>query len=81
MRVLFQLPEQINTIPFERTSYTQTKEQKYITVEASFAEEISGMAIVKMLDKWEQVTVIIKFKLMRKRETLNVTNKTQDSDI
>ena len=28
----------------------KSKEQKYITIEAPFVEEISGMAIVKMLD-------------------------------
>ena len=34
------------------------KEHKYTTVVAPFVEDISGMAIVKMLDKCEQVTVM-----------------------
>ena len=49
------------------------EEQKYITVEAPFVEEISGMAIVKMLDKCEQVKVMLKLKFIRNRATLNVT--------
>ena len=57
------------------------KEQKYIIVEAPFVEEILGMAIVKMLDKREQVTVLLKLKFIRNRATLNVTNHAHDSDI
>ena len=57
------------------------KEQKYITVEAPFVEEISGMVIVKMLDKHEQVTVMIKYKFIRNRMTLNVTTNTQKTMI
>ena len=37
-------------------------------------EEISGMAIVKMLDKQEQITVMLKLKFIRNRVTLNITN-------
>ena len=36
-----------------------------------------GMAIVKMLDKREQVTVMLKLKFIRNMATLNVTNNTQ----
>ena len=57
------------------------KEQKYITVEAPYVEEISGMAIVKMLDEHEQVTVMLKLKFIRNRVTLNVTNNTQETVI
>ena len=76
---LVQFPEQINTILFERTNCSQTKEQKYITNEAPFVDEILGMAIVKMLDKQEQVTVMLKLKFIRNRTTLNVTNNTQQA--
>ena len=55
------------------------KEQKCIIIEAPFVEEISAMAIVKMLDKWEQVTVTLKLKFIRNRVTLNVTSNTQDT--
>ena len=37
----------------------EPKDQKYIIVETPFVEEILGMFIVKMLDKQEQVTVML----------------------
>ena len=57
------------------------KEQKYKTEEAPFVEEISGMAIIKMLEKWEQIIVILKLKFIRNRMTLNITNNTQETMI
>ena len=41
------------SIPFFSKEHIvlKPKEQKYITIEAPFVEEILGMAIVKMLDK------------------------------
>ena len=45
-------------------------------MEAQFVEEISGMAIVKILDMQEQVTVMIKLEFIRNRATLKVTNNT-----
>ena len=44
-------------------------------------KEISGMAIVKMLDKQDQVTVMLKLKFIRNRVTLNSTNYTQETVI
>ena len=38
------------------------KEQQFIKIEASFVDEISGLAIVKMLDKKDQNTMMLKFK-------------------
>ena len=55
------------------------KEQRFIIVEAPFMEEILRMAIVKMLDKQEQVTVKLKLKLIRNKATLIVTNNTQET--
>ena len=40
------------------------KEQKYITLEAPFVEEISDMAIVKVLDKQEQFTFMLKLNTL-----------------
>ena len=37
------------------------------------------MVIMKMLDKLEQFTVMLKFKLIRNRTTLNVTNNTKET--
>ena len=47
-------------------------------VEALFIEEISGMAISKLLDMKEQITLKIKLKFIRNRATLKVTNGTQE---
>ena len=37
------------------------------------------MAIVKLLDIHEQITVMLKLKFIRNRVTLNVTNNTQET--
>ena len=55
------------------------KEQKLVVVEAPFVEEISGMAIVKLLDMQEQVTNMMKLKFIRNRVTLKVTNNTHET--
>ena len=67
------------SIPFpnEKTEINP-KEQKLVIIEAPFVEEISGMAIVKITDMQEQVTVMIKLKFIRNRATLKVTNNTQE---
>ena len=52
------------------------KEQKVLTLEAPFVEEISGMAITKMLDTKEQKTLTMKLKFMRNRAILKVMNST-----
>ena len=54
------------------------KEQKLIVVEAPFVEEISGMAITKLLDVKDQMTLKMKLKLIRNRAMLKVTNSTQE---
>ena len=41
------------------------KERKFIKIEALFIDEISGLAIVKMLDSKEQCTVVLKLKFIR----------------
>ena len=41
-------------------------------------EEIPVMAIVKLLDKQEHVTVMLKFHFIRNWVTLTVTNNTQE---
>ena len=53
------------------------KEQKLIMVEALFIEEISGMAITKLLDVKEQIAPMIKLKFIRNMAMLKVTNGTQ----
>ena len=55
------------------------KERKFIKIEAPFVDEISGLAIVKMLDSKEQCTMELKF--VRNRASLDVTNNTQETVI
>ena len=52
------------------------KSQKMVIKEAPFIEELSGMAMVKILDTKEQTTNMIKLKLIRNKAALKVTNKT-----
>ena len=68
------------TIPFFPKEKTEInpKEQKLVIVEAPFVEEISGIAIVKLLDMQEQVTDI-KLKFIRNRVALKVTNNTHET--
>ena len=52
------------------------KTQKMVIVEAPFIVELSGMAIVKILDMKEQTTNMIKLKSIRNKTVLKITNKT-----
>ena len=52
------------------------KMQKMVIVDAPFIEELSGMAIVKILDMKEKTTHMIKLKLIRNKAVLRITNKT-----
>ena len=57
------------------------KERKFIKIEAPFVDEISGLAIVQMLDNKEQCTVVLKLKFIRNPASLDVTNNTQETVI
>ena len=50
--------------------------QKMVMVEAPFIEELSGMAMVKILDMKEQTTNMIKLKFIWNKEVLKIKNKT-----
>ena len=52
------------------------KLQKMVLVGAPFIEELSGMAMVKILDMKEQTTNMIKLKFIRNKAVLKITNKT-----
>ena len=47
-------------------------------VEAPFIEELSGMAIIKVLDMTQHVTNMMKLKFIRNKATLKITNNTND---
>ena len=70
------LNRSIPFLPREKVS-VKPKEQKLVVLEAPFVEEISGMAITKMLDIKEQKTLTMKFKFIRNRAMFKVTNSTQ----
>ena len=50
-----------------------------IVVEAPFIEELSEMAIVKILDMKEQATNMIKLKFIRNKAVLKITDKTHET--
>ena len=47
-----------------------------VVIEAPFIEELSAMAIVKILDMKEQVISMIKLKFIRNKAVLKITNET-----
>ena len=55
------------------------KERKFIKIEAPFADEISGLAIIKMLGSREQCTVVLKLKFIRNQASLDITNNMQET--
>ena len=54
------------SFPKEKVS-AKPKEQRIMVLEAPFVEEISGMAITKMLDAKEQETLTMKLKFIKKQ--------------
>ena len=56
-------------------------EQKLIKVKAPFADEISGMAIIKILDGSTYSTLLIKLKFMCNKAVLDIVNKGKDTMI
>ena len=55
------------------------KAQKMVIVEVPFIEELSGMAMVKILDMKEQTTNLIKLRFIRNKAVLKITNKTYET--
>ena len=54
------------------------KSQKMVIIEAPFIEELSGMAMVKILNMKEQTTNMIKLKFIRNKAILKITNKAHE---
>ena len=50
------------------------KEQKLVRIEAQFIDEISALAIVKILDKLTQSTMMLKLQLAQNLVMLDITN-------
>ena len=72
------LNRSIPFLPKEKVE-VKPKEQKLMVLEAPFKEEITGMAITKLLDIKEQITLTMKIKFIRNRATFKVTNDTHET--
>ena len=53
-------------------------EKKLILIEAPFVEEISGMAIIKIIDQGQKTPMMLKLKFIRNKATLDITNNTRE---
>ena len=56
-------------------------EKKLIPIESPFIEEISGMAIVKIVDQGQKMPMMLKLKFIRNKATLDMTNNTRETII
>ena len=59
----------------------KSNEQKLVKIKAPFADEISGMAIIKILDSSTHSTLLIKLKFMHNKVVLDIVNKGKDTMI
>ena len=57
------------------------KEQKLIRVEAPFIDEISGLAIIKILDKTTHSSMMLKLKFTHNSAMLDIINNSLDTII
>ena len=55
------------------------KTQKRVVIEVPFVEELSGLAIVKILDMKEQAMNMIKLKLIRNKAVLKITSNMHET--
>ena len=71
------------SIPFfsKEQTVVKPKERKFVKIEAPFIDEISGHAIVKMLDNEGQCTIVLKLKFVRNCASLDITNNAQETVI
>ena len=69
------------SIPFfpKEEVMVKPREQKVLTLEEPFMEEMSEMAITKMLDIKEQKTLTMKLKFIRNRAFFKVTNSMHEA--
>ena len=68
-------------IPFSPVTAVEIppKTQKMAVIDAPFVEELSGMAIVKMLDMKEQAMNMVKLKFIRNKAVLKITNSMHET--
>ena len=65
----------------EKEIVLKPSEQKLIRVKASFVDEISGMAIIKILDGGSYSTLLIKLKFTCNKAILDIVNRGKDTMI
>ena len=53
--------------------------QKIVMVDAPFVEELSGMAMIEILDMKTQTTSMIKLKFIQNRAVLKIKNNTHET--
>ena len=63
----------------EKEIILKPNEQKLIKVRASFIDKISGMAIIKILDRGTSSTLLIKLKFTHNKAVLDIVNKGKDT--
>ena len=54
-------------------------EKKLIPIESQFVEEISGMAIVKIIDQGQITPMMLKLKFIWNKAMLDITNNTRET--
>ena len=62
----------------EKEIVLKPNEQKLVKVKAPFIDEISGMAIIKILDGGTYSTLLIKLKFTNNKAILDIVNKGKD---
>ena len=68
-------------IYLEKEIVLKPNEQKLVKVKAPFVNQISGMAIIKILDGGTYSTLLIKLKFMHNKAILDIVNKGKDTMI
>ena len=56
-------------------------EKKFIPIESPFIEEISGMAIIKIVDRGQKMPMMLKLKFTRNKATFDITNNMTETII
>ena len=74
------LSRSIPIFPWEQV-IIKPGEKKLVPIESPFIEEISGMAIVKIVDQGQKMPLMIKLKFIRNKATLDITNNTRETII
>ena len=54
------------------------KEQKLVKIDAPFSDKISGLAIIKLLDKSTQSVIMLKVKFTRNAAMLDMMNNNSE---